>query len=502
MTQTPSPSSSPFDYAQLSSVRPQAVRLEEVQRAGGMVLSCQRYSEEGYKARKLLAASQLPVECAGAKYTVWMPTRFARVRVADATHGVPFLTGSDIMMARREAPDFISRRRTDNLQEVLLQEGSVLITRSGTVGNVAFCAGDLVGCAGTDDIIRVDTAPNGLPTEYAYVVFQSPLGQSLLTQDTYGGVVDHIEPAHVAAQLIPILPKACREEIVGLIRDTMRLRADANKLIDEALVEVQRSCFLPDVASINPRNRLTSEGSAEAFTVKAAERLSPELGFGQLRLDASFHLPLVVALRKQILSHESGRDLSSVLLGVRNSGLRKRVYVDDPALGIQMLGGKQLMQTRPHEVKLLSRVLTRNLTAEIVGSGWTLVSSGGTLGRCLFVHRNLEGATVSQDVMRIIPDPAKAYPGFIYAFLASPYGQIQIHQRGYGSVIPRLRDFQFHDIAIRLPKDRGEAIHKKVVQAFDSRADAKAKEDSAIKLFMSALANGRAYVESEWGKEY
>jgi hypothetical protein len=69
-------------------------------------------------------------------------------------------------------------------------------------------------------------------------------------------------------------------------------------------------------------------------------------------------------------------------------------------------------------------------------------------------------------------------------------------------VIPRLRDFQFNSIAIRLPGDKGEAIHQKVIRAFDARANAKAKEDSALKLFMSALANGRTYVESEWGKEY
>jgi type I restriction enzyme S subunit len=495
-------SSNLFDYAQLSPLRPQSVRLQEVEAAGGTVLSCQRYSEEGYKARKLLAASQLPMETTGLQYSVWMPTRFARVRVEDAAHGVPFLTGSSIMMARREAPDFISRKRTEHLEEVLLRQGSVLVTRSGTVGNVAFCSGDLVGCAGTDDIIRVDAKPGGPATEYAYVVFLSPLGQSLLTQDTYGGVVDHIEPAHIAAQRIPMLPKACRGEIVGLIRETMRLRDSANELLDEALTEVQKSCFLSDLASIRPRNCIESDGHPEAFSVTASERLTPESGFGELRLDGSYHLPLVVALRKHILAHESGQELSEVIGSVRNSGLRKRVYVDDPALGTQMLGGKQLMQTRPQEVKLLSKVLTRNLASEVVQNGWTLVSSGGTLGRTLFVHRNLEGTTVSQDVMRILPNPEKALPGFIYAFLASPYGQVQIRQRGYGSVIPRLRDFQFNSIAIRVPKDKGEAIHQKVVQAFDARADAKTKEDSALKLFMSALANGRAYVESEWGKEY
>ncbi len=120
----------------------------------------------------------------------------------------------------------------------------------------------------------------------------------------------------------------------------------------------------------------------------------------------------------------------------------------------------------------------------------------------MYVHRNLEGWCVSEQSLRLDANSERVFPGFLYAFLASPYGTIQILQRSHGSVIPQIRDFYFDSIAIGLPKDRGESIHYKVVQAFDARADAKAKEDSALELFMSSLANGRTDVESEWGKEY
>ena len=109
---------------------------------------------------------------------------------------------------------------------------------------------------------------------------------------------------------------------------------------------------------------------------------------------------------------------------------------------------------------------------------------------------------MSQDVMRVIPDPTQVFPGFLYAFLASPFGQVQIMQRGYGSIIPRLREFQFHSIAVRVPDDRGEAIHDTVVRAFDLRAEARASEDRAISLLEDSVRRGRTYVEAEWGAEY
>jgi len=120
----------------------------------------------------------------------------------------------------------------------------------------------------------------------------------------------------------------------------------------------------------------------------------------------------------------------------------------------------------------------------------------------LFVHRNFERWAVSQHVMRLIPNQAEIWPGYLYAFLASPYGQLQVSQRAYGSVIPEIRDFQFYSIAIALPGDRGEDIHDHVVQAFNCRADALSLEDEAIRLFEAAIEEGKQVTEEKWGQEY
>lgn len=474
----------------------------EVVKAGGTVLSCKRYCEEGYQAKRLLEQSGFAGEAIGSHYKVFMPPRFARTRVKDPDFGVPFLTGSAIAEANVDKSDFISTTRTAGLDGILLEEGAAVVTRSGTIGNVRFITKDIAGCAGTDDLIRIIAWRPDYSTEYYYVFSLSPLGKALITKDTYGGVIDHIEPDHLSEIAIPALPIKLRAQITVLMEEANTLRVTANALLEKVGTELQKTCELPDLAELKVDNLIDNGSEATTFSWTSTQRIALSGQFGVLRLDATYHDPTACALAKHILSRKEGVTLDKVLLSVRNSTLRKRVYVDDAEQGVPLIGGKQLMQLRPAEVKYLSKALTRNVVNETVKEGWTLVSCGGTLARTLFVHRNFEGWALSQDVMRVIPDEQKVFPGFIFAFLGSPYGQIQLAERGYGSVIPRLRDFQFNSIAIYIPEDRGESVHTRVVQAFDARADARMAEDKAIQLFMSAIRDGKSVVESKWGKDY
>ncbi len=247
---------------------------------------------------------------------------------------------------------------------------------------------------------------------------------------------------------------------------------------------------------------IENDGEATTFSWTSMQRLTMSGEFGALRMDATYHDPTACTLAKQIFTNPSGCKLRDITLNIYRSNLRKRVFVDKPEDGIPMIGGKHLVQQRCYGIKYLSTALTRGSSSEAVTPGWVLVTCGGTLGRVQFVHRNFENWSVSEDVMRIIPDEGKVSSGFLYAFLASPYGQAQINQHGYGSVIPRLRDFQLESIAISVPADKGKSIHIKVVQAFDARADARKAEDKAIEFFMSAIRDGKDVVESKWGKDY
>ncbi len=486
------------EYSNISTfVMPSA----EVLLAGGTVLSCQRYCEEGYQAKHSLELSGFDCKQVVENYTVAMPLRFARTRVQDPEFGVPFLTGSAIAEAKVDKSDLISTTRTPSLESILLKENSVVVTRSGTIGNVRFITEDIAGCAGTDDLIRVEARSSDFSIEYFYAFSLSTLGKALITKDTYGGVIDHIEPDHLDRVSLPVLPQKLRDEITRLVKEASTLRVRANALLAEAEGELKETCRLPELSQLKADNLIPTESEATVFSWSFNKRLKMNGQFGTLRIDAAYHSPTASALAKHILDN-GGTTLGDVLTNIRRSSLRQRYYVDEPSQGVPIIGGKQLMQLRPSEVKYLSRVLTRNIKSEQISKGWILVACGGTIGRTLLVHRNYEEWCASEHVMRLVPNTGKVFPGYLYAFISSPYGQLQIQPMIHGSVIQQIRDFEFEPIAICIPPDKGESIHNKVVEAFDARADARIAEDKAIELFMTAIREGKEKTESSWGRDY
>jgi type I restriction enzyme S subunit len=468
--------------------------------SGARRLEAGFYGSEGYRALRAMENSGFEVGRVKDIARVRWFGPFARDYVEDEEAGTPFLTSSTMMSAKLERKKFISKLTRD-LERLMISDGTILVSCSGTIGNVALCTKEYSGWALSQDAIRVDPC-HQLDRGILYAFLLSDLGQFLVTRNKSGSVVEHLYANDIESLPVPRLPIELRRKLSECIERSSERRTKANALMDEAEASVQTECALPSVQQFEataPRSHLTQ---VKTFVCSSADRLNVFGGFGVARLDATYHDPTAVALANYILSRKDGTTLGAVVKGVINSTLRKRNYVDDLADGVPMLGGKQITQWRPSEIKYLSKTMTRNLGKEIVEKGWTLVSCGGTLGRTLFVNRNLEGSAVSQDVMRVIPDSKKLWPGFVFAFLTSDYGQIQLLQRGYGSVIPRLRDFQFNSIAIVTPPDKGKGIHDLVVAAYDARAEAKGAEDEAISLFMSAIERGREATEQHWGRDY
>jgi type I restriction enzyme, S subunit len=458
------------------------------------------YGSDGYRAARAMFHSGFKLETLGSFAAVRWPGIFARRYVQDPAVGIPFLTTSDVAEAKPSRRRYISAALTVGLGGVTVSAGDILVTRSGTVGRVILCTQNHAGVAVSEDALRV--LPISDPIRgLLYCYLQSAAGQFLVVRSKSGSVVEHLYEDDLRDQIIPVLPLSLRSALTKLVDDVSRLRVEANRLLDEAESEVQIQCRLPNWIDLDVSREPGSLSGARVFLVSSGEVFGRENQFGAVRLDVTYYHPLAARLREVILG-TGGKNLSNVLRAVRNSALRKRLYVDDLSDGVAMIGGKQLMQVRTSDVNYLSRALTRNLDEETVRAGWTLVSCGGTLGRTLFVHRNFEGWAVSQHVMRLLPDESQVWPGYLYAFIASPYGQIQLAQRSYGSVIPELRDFQFNSIAIAVPPDRGRAIHEIVVRAFDCRADALAMENEAIRLFETAIEHGKDATEEQWGREY
>jgi type I restriction enzyme, S subunit len=371
--------------------------------------------------------------------------RFTRVWVSKE-RGYPFLSSSDIISMRPQIESYISRKLTKNAVQLLVKKWDVLISRSGTIGNVGMASDTWAGKAVSEDVIRVQVDD---PKDAGYVTafLRCKYGRLQIVQATYGSVIKHIEPLHLRRILIPEF-KDARLQIGSQIIKGYELRDEANKLLDEADSKLHTLLKLPMLADV------CSDKPGPVIVRQRASKLS-------FRFDASFHDPIAKTAEK--ILRKSGWDITSlsdprVTHEIRAiTKFRKRVYVHTG--GIPMLSSKQLMQIDPVDIKRLAKgAHTKDLPEIALKRDMVTVSCSGTIGRVQIIPPYMEGWTANQHATRLIAG-SEVSPGYLYAWLASDYGQRLLKRYSYGSVILEVDRDMIGSVSIPLPPN---GIQKKI----------------------------------------
>ena len=151
----------------------------------------------------------------------------------DKENGIAFLSGKNIIQIR---PDFkyISKTETTNLDDMLLIEGQILISRSGTLGRTVLIYKNYEGCAASEHLIRVKPNAKIIDSGYLYAFLSSEYGYHQLLRYKHGAVIDEINEDQISQSLIPLPSDEQQNEIGDLVRQAYELRAEAIALEDEA----------------------------------------------------------------------------------------------------------------------------------------------------------------------------------------------------------------------------------------------------------------------------
>ena len=163
--------------------------------------------------------------------SIFMRNRFSRNYV-EKEQGLPFLSGKNIIQIRPEQK-YISLTETNEIDELRVKKGWILITRSGTLGRVGFVWNNYEDYTATEDIIRVSPNEN-IDPGYLYSFLSSEYGYHQIIKYKHGAVIDHITPEQIADIVIPIPNENEIKEIGDLVRQAYDLRAEAIRLEDEA----------------------------------------------------------------------------------------------------------------------------------------------------------------------------------------------------------------------------------------------------------------------------
>ena len=132
----------------------------------GRRLDCGPYLSGAVEAKLLLRS--LPVSCAelrdithGHDGGIYNGPQFVRNYVSDPAFGVPFLSSSSMLHAEFHRVDLLRKSNAVSRRLAFLQieEGTTLISCSGTIGRMAYARPEISGMWSSQDVLKVVPDP-------------------------------------------------------------------------------------------------------------------------------------------------------------------------------------------------------------------------------------------------------------------------------------------------------------------------------------------------------
>lgn len=477
-----------LDMVYVQNIKHITIPISEIAGARGNRFDASVYCTEGRAARlKLEKLSQTKFELTslnpndGFVKDCLYPSRFKRIYV-DKQTGLEFLLPSQINEIYPKAEKYISPKTEVDIDNLKVKKFSLLLTRSGTIGNLTFVSDTLNGKIFSDDVIR--TTFNSLEdVGYAYAFLKSKTGQDILTTNNYGAVVQHIEPSHLAEVQIPNPSKDVKKKIHDLITRSFSLRDESNRLIDESQKLLIDELKLPQLHELK-QNTFGSNDDVTTFSISASKLNN--------RLDASYHVPIVESIEKRIAEHSSSvHRLADSLVSnkVFLPGRFKRVYVDE-GHGAKFIGSKQIGELNPTNTKYLSLNKHEKELQELeLKENMVLVSRSGTIGSIKIVPKHWEKWVINEHVIRIIP-ASNEIAGYLYAWLDTEYGQVLIKKHTFGAVVDEIDVKQLGEVPIPfVSNDKLTQINDLVLEANKKRYESYILEKEAIAVINNEVLN-------------
>jgi type I restriction enzyme, S subunit len=398
--------------------------------------------------------------------------RIKRLWVEAPDHGTRFLSSTDILRADLSTCSLISNKAVHANPKLIIHQGWTLITRAGTVGRMAYARSDMDGMACTEDVLRVIPDTGKIRSGYLYAFLGSRFGIPLVTSGTYGAIIQHIEPEHIADLPVPRLTEAVERKAHELIERAAANRVRATELLSDAQSRFQ---FVLGKPSESLKESLWT--SVRAKTLAA-------------RCDAFYYSPKCLWARKAFDTAQCDNLPLGNVASVFIPGIFKRLYASDPSFGCPYITGGDVFETTPASDRFLMNRVADEYQLR-VAKGVILIQEagqiGGLIGRSVLVGSHLDGFAVSNNMIRVVAND-DADVGYIFTALSSEPGVILITRESAGSSIPHLDAERVRQI--RIPWAHNEIRHeisRLVIDARNLRDEAINNDHQAITLIEQAI---------------
>lgn len=444
---------------------------------GGRRLDCNPYMSGALEARDALKRLQTVDTLSTVTERIYHAGREGRTWVDDPQYGVPFLGSSDILSADLSALPLLSKKQVERNPLFKLDDAWTLITRSGTIGRMAYVRSEMAGMACSEHVLRVVPKPDRIPPGYLYAFLSSRYGVPLVVSGTYGAIIQHIEPEHIAELPVPRFAPEIEQRIDQAISRSASLRDEASSTLERAIAE------LLTTAGLRP---LPTHGVVTPFSVSSVSASNL-----QRRCDGFFHSRYHQDATDGIRRSGRFQTLAQFTSSIVEPNRFKRVVLDADSGGVPLFGTSAIFWNDPEASYYLPRKLAQPY---IVSTNTLLVPRSGQLqgviGRPVLPYGDIIGGAVSEDAIRInCQTPVEA--GLLFVFLTSDYGLRQLKARAFGSSIPHLDVRQIGECLMpELEQEVADRIGRAGLRVSELRSEALRLEREARRAVEEQIEGG------------
>ena len=160
------------------------------------------------------------------------------------------------------------------------------------------------------------------------------------------------------------------------------------------------------------------------------------------------------------------------LNGMYHVGQDKLIWADDSIHGVPFLGSTDILKADLSCQPFISRKQVLGNPLFQCPAGTTLITRSGTIGRMTFMRKDMVDMAISQDVLKVVPDPEKVLPGYLYAFLNSRFGIPIVTGGTFGSIIVHIEAGNISKLPVPRLNGVEAQAHQHVHQAAEHRITA------------------------------
>lgn len=401
---------------------------------------------------------------------IFLGSIFSRCFVKSKEFGVTYLSASDTVLANIETGRYLSKKQANQLKYLMLEKDWILVTCSGTLGNVTYTNNNFADKIATHDLIRIVPSDTKYKKGCLYAFLTSKYGYYQITQSQFGGVVKHINDKQLGSIVVPKFPDDFQQEVDELIQESAKLLEEAGDCLHEA--ETIMNNFIP----------LKFEKTGFKTKSVSYSNIKDSL---QLRIDPPALINNGVEVMARLLSSMESKKIGDLNVKVYRPGIFKRVYVEN---GFPYIKGGEVFFTNPfRRCVYVSRTKTPFVDEMKLKEGQILIMCAGTVsvGKVKLITKEYEDKNCigSQDIIRLESEDDLFTKEYLFMYLQLPFVYDYIISMKYGSVIERIEPFHIESIPVITPS---KEISKKITSIIKRYMDLSYKafnaEEKAIKM--------------------